>query len=84
MLTSYGRSLVWLYNTERPHSALAGRTPAEAYRGEAPVDMMDTPMRGFPTSPQVQQQQQEDRFKGTLAAWASSGIHLKPAARLSE
>ena len=29
------------YNAERPHSALAGRTPAEAYRGEEPVDMMD-------------------------------------------
>ena len=53
----------WLrfYNVERPHSALDGRTPAEAYRGEAPVDMMDKPLRALPTSPQAQQQQQEDR-----------------------
>ena len=60
----------WLsfYNVERPHSALDGRTPAEAYRGEAPVDMMDKPLRALPTSPQAQQQQQEDRFKGILAA----------------
>ena len=29
------------YNTERPHSALGGKTPAEAYRGDPPVDMMD-------------------------------------------
>ena len=29
------------YNTERPHSALGGKTPAEAYRGAPPVDMMD-------------------------------------------
>ena len=29
------------YNTIRPHSALGGRTPAEAYRGDTPVDMMD-------------------------------------------
>ena len=45
-----------------------GRTPAEAYRGEPPVDMMDKPLRALPTSPQAQQQQQEDRFKGILAA----------------
>ena len=56
------------YNTERPHSALGGATPAEAYRGEAPVDMMDKPLRALPTSPQAQQQQQEERFKGILAA----------------
>ncbi len=30
------------YNTERPHSALSGRTPADAYAaGRPPVDMMD-------------------------------------------
>ena len=46
------------YNTERPHSALAGRTPAEAYGAERPVDMMDKP-DGLPTSPQAQQQQQD-------------------------
>ena len=56
------------YNADRPHTALGGRTPAEAYRGETPpVDMMDKPLRTLPTSPQAQQQQ-EDRFKGILAA----------------
>ena len=59
---------IGFYNTERPHSALGGRTPAEAYRGDTPVDMIDKPLRALPTSPQAQQQQQEDRFKGILAA----------------
>jgi putative transposase len=44
------------YNTERPHSALDGRTPAEAYSAERPVDMMDK-ADALPTSPQAQQQQ---------------------------
>ncbi len=50
----------WLgfYNTERPHSALAGRTPAEAYGARRPVDMMDK-ARALPTSPQAQQHQQD-------------------------
>ena len=56
------------YNTERPHSALAGRTPLEAYRGEEPVDMMDKPLRALTTSPQAQQQQQGDQIKRILAA----------------
>ena len=38
------------YNAERPHSALAGRTPAEPYGCDRPVDMMDKP-DGLPTSP---------------------------------
>ena len=46
------------YNTERPHSALAGRTPAEAYGAERPVDMMDK-ATALPTSPQAQQPQQD-------------------------
>ena len=62
------RDWVRFYNLERPHAALDGRTPAEAYRGETPVDMMDKPLRALPTSPQAQQQQQEDRSKGILAA----------------
>ena len=41
------------YNTERPHSALGGRTPAEAYGAVLPMDMMDKP-DGLPTSPQAQ------------------------------
>ncbi len=53
---------------ERPHSALAGRTPAEAYAQQPPGDMMDKPLRALPTSPQAQQQQKEDRSKGFLAA----------------
>ena len=46
------------YNTERPHSALAGQTPAEAYRGDRPGDMMDKP-DGLPTSPPAQQPRQD-------------------------
>ena len=50
------------YNTERPHSALAGRTPAEAYGIGQPMDMMDKP-KGLPLNacvqaPQAQQPQQ--------------------------
>ena len=59
---------VRFYNVERPHLALDGRTPAEAYRDETPVDMMGKPLRALPTSPQAQQQQQEERFKGIQAA----------------
>ncbi len=44
------------YNTERPHSALAGQTPAEAYGAVRPVDMMDKAI-ALPTSPQGQQPQ---------------------------
>ncbi len=54
------------YNTKRPHSALDGRTPAEAYRDERPMDMMDK-AGTLPTSPQAQQQQQ-DMINRTLAA----------------
>jgi len=54
------------YNTERPHSAFNGKTPAEASGadrptrsgGRSPVDMMDKP-DGLPTPPQAQQQQQD-------------------------
>ncbi len=59
---------IGFYNTIRPHSALGGRTPAEAYRGDTPVDMMDKPLRALTTPPKAQQQQQEDPFKGILAA----------------
>ena len=59
---------IGFYNTKRPHSSLGGQTPAEAYRDDRPVDMMDKP-DGLPTSPQAQQQQQEeDRMNGILAA----------------
>ncbi len=46
------------YNTERPHSALAGKTPAEAYGVGQPVDMMDKAI-ALPTYPPAQQQQQD-------------------------
>ena len=45
------------YNTERPHSSLGCRTPAEAYGSTRSVDMMDK-AHALPTSPQAQQQQQ--------------------------
>ena len=57
---------IGFYNTERPHSALGGQTPAEAYGAGRPVDMMDKP-DGLPTSPQAQQQQQ-DVINRVLAA----------------
>ncbi len=46
------------YNTERPHSALAGQTPAEAHGAGQPMDMMDKAI-ALPTSPQAQQPQQD-------------------------
>ena len=55
------------YNTERPHSALDGRTPAEAYSAGKPVDMMDK-ADALPTSPQAQQQQRDDSISRVLAA----------------
>ena len=54
------------YNTERPHSALAGQTPAEAYGARRPVDMMDK-ADALPTSPPAQQQQ-KDLINEILAA----------------
>ena len=42
--------------------------PAEAYRGDTLVDMMDKPRRALPAFPQAQQQQQEDRLEGMPAA----------------
>jgi putative transposase len=50
------REWIDFYNGDRPHSALGGRTPAEAYGAKWPVDMMDK-ADALPTSPQAQQQQ---------------------------
>jgi putative transposase len=47
---------ITFYNTDRPHSALDGHTPAEAHGAGRPVDMMDK-AHALPTSPQAQQQQ---------------------------
>ena len=60
---------VWIrfYNTERPHSAFDGRTPAEAYSAGRPVDMMDK-AGALPTSPQAQQHQKAFNMNEGLAA----------------
>ena len=58
---------IGFYNTERPHSALEGKTSAETCRGDPLVGMMDKPLRALPTYPQAQQQQQEDLSKEILA-----------------
>ena len=55
------------YNTERPHSALGGMTPVEAYSAGWPVDMMDK-AGASPTSPQAQQQQKAFNINQVLAA----------------
>ena len=62
------------YNTERPHSALGGRTPAETYGATRPVDMMDK-ADALPTFPQglarrfgPAQQQLQDMINKDLAA----------------
>jgi putative transposase len=62
------------YNTKRPHSSFDGRTPAEAYSANRPMDMMDKP-DGLPTSPQglarrfgQTPQQQQDVINRILAA----------------
>ncbi len=61
------REWVNFYNTARPHSALAGRTPAEAYGARGPVGMMDKAC-ALPTSPQAQPQQKALHMNGILAA----------------
>jgi putative transposase len=55
------------YNTERPHSALDGATPTEAYSTGRPVDMMDK-ARALPTYPQAKQQRKELKVIEILAA----------------
>jgi hypothetical protein len=55
------------YNTERPHSVHDGQTPAEAYGNGRPMDMMVKAI-ALTTSPQAQQQQQQDVINRFLAA----------------
>ena len=61
------REWIDFYNTERPHSALAGATPAEAYASARPVDMMDK-ARALPTYPQAKQQRKALKVIEILAA----------------
>jgi len=58
---------IGFYNTARPHSALDGKTPAEAYCARGPMDMMDK-AGALPTSPQAQQQQKLFNAIEVLAA----------------
>jgi transposase InsO family protein len=55
------------YSTERPHSALDGATPAEAYSASRPVDMMDK-APALPTYPQAKPQQKASKMIEALAA----------------
>jgi putative transposase len=59
------------YNAERPHSALGGRTPAEAHGAGQLVDTMDKanalPLNACVQAPPAQQQQ-EGTINGILAA----------------
>jgi len=48
---------IGFYNTERPHSTFDGRTPAEAFGIERPVELIDK-AHALHTSSQAQQQQQ--------------------------
>ena len=59
---------IGFYNTQRPHSALDGKTPAEAYAAERPVGMWTTQERALPTSPQGHQKQKAFNRKDVLAA----------------
>ena len=57
------------YNRERPHSSFGGQTPAEVYATARPEDKWTTGCAGLTTSPQGQQQLQEDtHVKKNLAA----------------
>jgi putative transposase len=58
---------ITFYATERPHSALDGATPAEAYSAGRPVDMMDK-ASALPTYPQAQQQRKALKMIEVLAA----------------
>jgi putative transposase len=58
---------IGFYNTARPHSALDGRTPAQAYAPKRPVDMIDKAGALSP-SPQAQQQQKTFNMNEIMAA----------------
>ena len=55
------------YSRERPHSALDGLSPEQAYGRRRPVEMMDK-ARALPTVPQVQQQQEGLNLNRKLVA----------------
>jgi len=54
------------YNGKQPHTAIAGRTPAEAYAHGSSENMMDRLLCDLPTSPLPQQRQKENRSEGLL------------------
>jgi putative transposase len=68
------RHWIAFYNSERPHTALNGATPAEAYAAGRPVDMTLLLRRSLdnadalPTSPQGQQQRKAFEMNRVLAA----------------
>ena len=55
------------YSSERPHSALDGLSPEQAYGRRRPLEMMDK-ARALPTVPQVQQQQEGLHLNRKLVA----------------
>ena len=75
---SYGRSVASFYNVERPHSALDGRTPAEAcgYDGQAAARLAHIPTGATAATGRSTQ--------GDAGGLRRTGIHLGSAARLSE
>ena len=76
------RDRVVFCDIERPYTAPDGRTPAEVYRSEMPVHLMNRLLRALPTSPQALRL--EDRSMGILAAGETTGPHRTQAAKLSD
>ena len=58
---------IHFYGSERPHSALEGQSPEQAYSRRKPMDMMDK-ARALPTVPQAQQPQKRLKSSQKLAA----------------
>lgn len=58
---------ITFYSSERPHSALDGLSPEQAYNHRRPMEMMDK-ARALPTVPQAQQPQKRLNSNQKLAA----------------
>jgi hypothetical protein len=78
------------YNSGRPHSALDGATPREAYRAGRPVDMMDKGSRlaHIPTGPtatgadrDLQPHPSEGNGVGIVLIFIVGGRHFYARAR---